>query len=140
MQKTLIRTAAKVKFEGMTFLHQSKCTETNHEPKQSLLMNGTRYYKVKNGAVIDSIPDHVTVDEAIDIPTAEEIKSLESEGSLVVTEGGEIKAAAAEQPTAEQPKIKYDEAHPGKKTAAKYFYPKTGNYVSYARAVQLKLV
>jgi hypothetical protein len=134
MQKTIKKTATKVKFDGMTFLHQSKCDEFNHEPKESLVVNGIRYFKVKRNVSVDDIPDQLAVEQTIDLPTEDEIESIEVKGSLAVNEKGSIETVE------EKPKIKYDEAHPDKKTKAKYFYAKTGNYVSYVRAVQLKLV
>lgn len=131
---TIKKTATRVKFDGMTFLHYDKCQEGNHFPKEYLILNGVRYYKVKNTAEIESIPDESDEkDFTIELPTAAEIKALETDKKLVVNEEGNLTTENKET-------IQYDPKHPGKKTKARFLNPKNGNYVSYIRALQLKLV
>lgn len=127
------KTATRVKFSGMTFLHYDKCAEGNHEPKEYLILNGIRYYKVKNQAAIEDIPDETTTEITVVLPTEEEIEALESDKKMIVNEDGELKQETKEA-------IKYDPKYPGRKTKASFLNPKTGNYVTYVRAVQLKLV
>ena len=134
MNQTLKKTATRVKFSGMTFIHNSKCVEGNNEPKEYLILNGIRYYKIKNEASVDSIPDSFNLDVTIDLPDDNEIELIESKGSLVISEKGEL------EDMTEKPKIKYHPNHPGKKMKARYLNPKNGNYVSYVRAIQLKLI
>lgn len=133
---TMKRTATKLKFDGMTFLHWSKADDTLCSMKESASVNGIKYYRLKEGK------ENVTVtveegDELVDttftLPTAEEIEALEKK-DLVVTESGELKAVE------NKPAIEWHPQHPGKKMKARYLNPKTGNYVSYVRAIQLKLV
>jgi hypothetical protein len=127
------KTATRVKFGGMTFLHYDKCQEGNHEPKEYLILNGVRYYKVKNLKSLEEIPDEADQEITIEIPTEDEIEALEKDKTMVVTESGDLKQEVKEA-------IKYDVKYPGRKTKALFLNPKTGNYVSYVRAVQLKLV
>jgi len=127
------KTATRVKFDGMTFLHYDKCQEGNHEPKEYLILNGVRYYKIKNLKDIEEIPDEATQEITIEIPTEEEIEALEKDKTMVVTESGDLKQETREM-------IKYDSKYPGRKTKASFLNLKTGNYVTYVRAVQLKLV
>lgn len=131
---TIKKTATRVKFDGMTFLHYDKCAEGNHEPMEYLILNGVRYYKVKNAKAIEDIPDEASEqDFTIEIPTAAEINQLEADKRMIVNEEGNLTTETKEP-------IKYDPKHPGKKTKARFLNPKNGNYVSYIRALQLKLV
>ena len=128
------KTATRVKFDGMTFLHYDKCAEGNHEPMEYLILNNVRYYKVKNTKAIEDIPDEANeLDFTIEIPTAAEINQLEADKRMIVNEEGNLTTETKEP-------IKYDPKHPGKKTKARFLNPKNGNYVSYIRALQLKLV
>ena len=133
MNKTIKKTATRVKFDGMTFLHVDKCQEGNHEPMEYLILNGIRYYKVKNTKAIESIPDENEVDFTVTLPTAAEIRELEANKHLIVNEEGKLTAETKEP-------ILYDSKYPGRKTKARFLNPKNGNYVSYIRAIQLKLV
>ena len=133
MNKTIKKTATRVKFDGMTFLHNDKCIEGNHEPMEYLILNGIRYYKVKNTKAIESIPDENEVDFTVELPTAAEIRELEANKHLIVNEEGKLSAETKES-------ILYDPKYPGRKTKARFLNPKNGNYVSYIRAIQLKLV
>ena len=133
MNKTIKKTATRVKFDGMTFLHNDRCEEGNHEPKEYLILNGIRYYKIKNTKDIEHIPDENEQDYTITLPTAAEIRELEANKKLVVDEQGNLTAETKES-------ILYDSKYPGRKTKARFLNPKTGNYVSYIRAIQLKLV
>tara|TARA_R110000868_G_scaffold34853_4_gene125464 strand:- start:280 stop:678 length:399 start_codon:yes stop_codon:yes gene_type:complete len=127
------KTATRVKFDGMTFLHYDKCAEGNYEPKEYLVLNGITYYKIKNTKTLETIPDENEVEVTIDLPTVAEIKAIEKNKRFVITEQGSL------QEETKQPII-YDPKHPGKKTKATYLNAKTGNYVSYVRAIQLRLV
>lgn len=134
--KQVKKTASKLKFDGMTFLHWSKADDTICCMKESASINGIKYFRLKEGK--ENIT--VTVEEGDDIidktftlPTAEEIKALEK-NDLVVDEAGDLKAVE------NKPAIQWHPNHPGKKMKARYLNPKNGNYVSYVRAIQLKLV
>ena len=83
---------------------------------------------MKETAVV--VPDEL--DYEYTLPTQDEIKQLEAENQA------KIEAEFA-NPDSGLEKIKWDQRHPTKKTKAKYLNPKTGKYVSYIRAVQLKL-
>jgi len=131
--QTIKKTATRVKFDGNIFLHYDKCTEENHEPKEYLILNGVRYYKVKNQAAIQDIPDEATQEITVVLPTQEEIEALETDKQMIVGEDGELKQEEKEA-------IKYDPKYPGRKTKALFLNKKTGNYVTYVRALQLKLV
>lgn len=131
--QTIKKTATRVKFDGNTFLHYDKCQEGNHEPKEYLILNGVRYYKVKNVKAIEEIPDEADQEITVVLPTKEEIEALETDKHMVVGEDGELKQEVKEA-------IKYDPKYPGRKTKAMFLNAKTGNYVSYVRALQLKLV
>ena len=133
MQKTIKKTATRVKFGDFTFLHYDKCVEGNHEPMEYLILNGIRYYKIKNTKDIENIPDENEQDYTITLPTAAEIKALEAEKKAIVNEMGESTTQSNEA-------VIYDPKYPGRKTKARFLNPKTGNYVSYIRAIQLKLV
>jgi hypothetical protein len=130
---TIKKTATRVKFDGMTFLHYDKCQEGNHEPMEYLILNGVRYYKVKNTKDIENVPDENQTDFTITLPTAAEIRELEANKKLIVNEEGNLT-------TQEKEAVIYDSKYPGRKTKARFLNPKTGNYVSYIRAIQLKLV
>ena len=91
---------------------------------------------MKNSKDADSIPDTNEVDSYIDLPTDEDIIDLERGAKMAVKEDG----ALVEETGGKLEPIKYHPNHPGKKTKATFFNPKTGNYVSYIRAIQLKLV
>lgn len=132
MQKTIKKTATRVKFGDFTFLHYDKCVDGNHEPMEYLILNGIRYYKIKNSADIESIPDENEQDFTITLPTAAEIKALEADKKRIVNEAGDLTTQTKES-------ILYDPKYPGRKTKARFLNPKTGNYVSYIRAIQLKL-
>ena len=133
MNKTVKKTATRVKFDGMTFLHNDKCVEGNHEPMEYLVLNGIRYYKVKNTKDIENVPDENEQDFTITLPTAAEIKALEADKKMIVNEAGDLTTETKES-------IQYDPKYPGRKTKARFLNPKNGNYVSYIRAIQLKLV
>ena len=131
---TIKKTATRVKFDGMTFLHYDKCVEGNHEPMEYLTMNGVRYYKVKNTKAIESIPDEADVEHyTVELPTAADLKALEADKRMIVSEAGTLTTEIKES-------IQYDPKYPGRKTKARFLNPKNGNYVSYIRALQLKLV
>ena len=131
------KTPTRLKFSGMTFIHNAKADTTNAFMKESAVINGIKYFRMKDA----NAPDVLTEDEieegfvatTITIPTEEEIAALERK-DLVIDESGELKAVAKE----DKPKIL---EHPsGKKMKRRFLNPKTGNYVSYIRAIQLKLV
>lgn len=128
---TVKKTTTRVKFDGMTFLHNGKCVEGNHWPKEYLILNGVRYYKIKQAADAE-VEDEFDYEDVIELPTRSEIQDLEKKVRVSVEEGDEngIKPDL----------IKWDPKYPGRKTKAQYLNPKTGNYVSYIRAIQLKLV
>jgi hypothetical protein len=131
---TIKKTATRVKFDGMTFLHYDKCIEGNHFPKEYLILNGVRYFKVKNVKDIENIPDEVDAEHyTVELPTAAELKALEADKQMIVNEQGSLSTETKES-------IKYDPKYPGRKTKARFLNPKNGNYVSYIRAIQLKLV
>lgn len=130
---TLKKTATRVKCNGEVFLHNAKCVEGNHEPKIYLILNGVRYYMMKNTKQAEETPDEFEYEPTIEIPTKEEIRDLEKKGRATVT----VEEGSDQQ--ANDPKIKWDPKYPGRKTKAQFLNPKTGNYVSYIRAVQLKL-
>lgn len=127
------RTTTKLKFDGITFLHWSKADETICHMKESASVNGIKYFRLREGKENISIPmDEETdlVDTVFTLPTPEEIEALEKK-DLVVDESGELK------PAENKPTILPHAS--GKKMKARYLNPKTGNYVSYVRALQLKL-
>lgn len=133
---TVKKTASKLKFDGMTFLHWSKATDENSFLKESASVNGIKYFKMRDGATVEVTEedqDAGLVDSVFTLPTAEEIEKLEKK-DLVVDEAGELKAVE------NKPNIQYHPQHPGKKMKARYLNPKNGNYVSYVRAIQLKLI
>jgi len=129
--QTIKKTPTRVKFDGMTFLHNGKCVEGNHEPKEYLILNNVRYYKVKNTAVLEDIADQFDYETTIELPTKEELQQVEHK-KLVVNKDGQIDSVAIE-------KIIYDPKYPGRKTKAKFWNPKSGAYVGYIRAAQLKI-
>jgi hypothetical protein len=131
---TIKKTTTRVKFDGMTFLHSTKCVDGNHEPKEYLYLNGVKYYKVKSQINIDAIPDSLDLELTIELPTAAEIKAIEKNKRVVVAVDGSLKEEINKEA------IRYDSKYPGRKTKASFLNLKTGNYVSYVRAVQLKLV
>ena len=129
---TLKRTATKLKFDGITFLHWSKADDTICHMKESASVNGIKYFRLKEGK------ENVTVsveegDELVDatftLPTPEEIEALEKK-DLVIDESGELKAVENKPAIIPHPS--------GKKMKAQYLNPKTGNYVSYVRWLQIK--
>ena len=133
---TVKRTASKLKFNGMTFLHWSKADDTTCCMKESASVNGIKYFRLKEGkeGVTVTIEDgDDIVDSTFTLPTAEEIKALEKK-DLVVDESGDLKAVEKKEA------IQWHPQHPGKKMKARYLNPKNGNYVSYVRAIQLKLI
>ena len=129
---TLKRTATKLKFDGMTFIHQSKADETNSFLKESASVNGIKYFKMRDGVTVDITEEDQEaglIDSTFTLPTAAEIEALEKK-DLVVDEAGELKAV--ENKPAIIPHAS------GKKMKAQYLNPKTGNYVSYVRWLQIK--
>lgn len=134
------RTPTRMKFDGMTFIHHAKANEENSFNKEYIVAEGgIRYYRMKEAAI--SQPDQLSEDERVNglmeqvitIPTKAEIVQLERK-DLVVTEAGDLQEVKAE----EKPRI--IEHSSGKKMKRRFLNPKTGNYVSYVRALQLKLV
>lgn len=129
---TMKRTATKLKFDGMTFLHHSKADDTICHMKESASVNGIKYFRLKEGkeAVTVSIEEgDELVDTTFTLPTAEEIEALEKK-DLVIDEAGELKAVENKPAIIPHPS--------GKKMKAQYLNPKTGNYVSYVRWLQIK--
>lgn len=129
---TLKRTATKLKFDGMIFIHQSKADETNSFLKESASVNGIKYFKMREGVTVDITEEDQEaglIDSTFTLPTAAEIEALEKK-DLVVDEAGELKAV--ENKPAIIPHAS------GKKMKAQYLNPKTGNYVSYVRWLQIK--
>jgi hypothetical protein len=129
---TLKKTASKLKFDGMTFLHWSKATEENSFLKESASVNGIKYFKLRDGVSVEITEDDQDaglVDSTFTLPTADEIEKLEKK-DLVVDEAGELKAVES------KPAIIPHAS--GKKMKAQYLNPKTGNYVSYVRWLQIK--
>jgi hypothetical protein len=129
---TLKRTATKLKFDGMTFLHHSKADETNSFLKESASVNGIKYFKMREGVTVDVTEEDQEaglIDSTFTLPTAAEIEALEKK-DLVVDEAGELKVV--ENKPAIIPHAS------GKKMKALYLNPKTGNYVSYVRWLQIK--
>ena len=129
---TLKKTASKLKFDGMTFLHWSKATDENSFLKESASVNGIKYFKMRENVVVEVTEEDREdglYDSTFVLPTADEIKALEKK-DLVVDESGELKAVANKPAIIPHPS--------GKKMKAQYLNPKTGNYVSYVRWLQIK--
>ena len=131
------KTPTRLKFSGMTFIHNSKADVTNAFLKESAVINGIKYFRMKDPNALDLVTEKEVAEgfvaTTITIPTAEEIAALEKK-DLVVDEEGNLQAVKQE----DKPKIL---EHPsGKKMKRRFLNPKTGNYVSYIRAIQLKLV
>lgn len=123
------KTATRLKFNGMTFLHWSKADETNSFMKESASVNGIKYFKMKEGVTVTVTEEDDLVDTVFTLPTADEIEALEKK-DLVVDETGELKAVENKPAIIPHPS--------GKKMKAQYLNPKTGNYVSYVRWLQIK--
>lgn len=123
------KTATKLKFDGMTFLHWSKADDTNAFLKESASVNGIKYFRMKEGVTVTVTEDDDLIDTTFTLPTAAEIEALEKKG-LVVDESGELKAVESKPAIIPHPS--------GKKMKAQYLNPKTGNYVSYVRWLQIK--
>jgi hypothetical protein len=123
------KTATKLKFDGMTFLHWSKADDTNAFLKESASVNGIKYFRMKEGVTVTVTEDDDLIDTTFTLPTAAEIEALEKK-DLVVDESGELKAAESKPAIIPHPS--------GKKMKAQYLNPKTGNYVSYVRWLQIK--
>ena len=136
--ETLKKTTTRVKCNGEVFLHNAKCVDGNHEPKIYLILNGVRYYMMKNNKQAQDTPDEFEYEPMIDLPTKEELKEIErkSRGVSVTVEEG----SPEESGQSANQMIKWDPRYPGRKTKARFYYSKTGNYVGYIRAIQLKLV
>jgi hypothetical protein len=126
---TIKKTASKLKFDGMTFIHWSKADETNSFMKESASVNGIKYFKMKEGVTVTITEDDDLVDTVFTLPTADEIEALEKK-DLVVDEAGELKVVES--------KPAYIPHASGKKMKGLYLNPKTGNYVSYVRWLQIK--
>lgn len=136
MNKTIKRTSTKLKFDGMTFLHWSKADDTVCFMKESASLNGIKYFRLKEGKENFSVTieeDDNLFDAVVTLPTADEIRAIERK-DVVKDEAGELKAVE------NKPAIEWHPQHPGKKMKARYLNPKNGNYVSYVRAIQLKLI
>lgn len=123
------KTATKLKFDGMTFLHWSKADDTNAFLKESASVNGIKYFRMKEGVTVTVTEDDDLIDTTFTLPTAAEIEALEKK-DLVVDESGELKAVESKPAIIPHPS--------GKKMKAQYLNPKTGNYVSYVRWLQIK--
>ena len=126
------KTSSKLKFNGMTFLHWSKATDENSFLKESASVNGIKYFKMRDGVSVEVTEEDQEaglVDATFTLPTREEIEALEKK-DLVVDEDGELKAVASKPAIIPHPS--------GKKMKAQYLNPKTGNYVSYVRWLQIK--
>jgi hypothetical protein len=126
------KTATKLKFDGMTFLHWSKADDTICSMKESASVNGVKYFRLKEGKenVVVSVEEgDELIDSTFTLPTAAEIEALEKK-DLVVDESGELKAVENKPAIIPHPS--------GKKMKAQYLNPKTGNYVSYVRWLQIK--
>ena len=129
---TVKKTATKLKFDGMTFLHHSKADDTNCFLKESASVNGIKYFKMRDNVTVtvtEDDQDAGLVDATFTLPTAEEIEAIEKK-DLVVDEAGELKAVENKPAIIPHPS--------GKKMKAQYLNPKTGNYVSYVRWLQIK--
>ena len=129
------KTPTRLKFNGMVFIHSSKADEANSFMKESAVINGIKYFRMKDA----NMPDTLTQDEVeegfvattITIPTAEEIEALEKK-DLIVDEEGNLQAVKQE----DKPKIL---EHPsGKRMKRRFLSPVTGNYISYIRWIQIK--
>ena len=136
---TIKKTPTRLKFNGMTFIHNAKADTTNAFMKESAVINGIKYYRMKDGKeqlevkLSQADVEEGFVNQTITIPTEDEVAALEKK-DLVVDEEGNLQAVKQE----DKPKIL---EHPsGKKMKRRFLNPKTGNYVSYIRAIQLKLV
>lgn len=129
---TIKKTSSKLRFNGMTFLHWSKATDENSFLKESASVNGIKYFKMRDGVSVEVTEEDQEaglVDATFTLPTREEIEALEKK-DLVVDEDGELKAVANKPAIIPHPS--------GKKMKAQYLNPKTGNYVSYVRWLQIK--
>jgi len=100
--------------------------------KESASVNGVKYFRLKEGKenVVVSVEEgDELIDSTFTLPTAAEIEALEKK-DLVVDESGELKAVENKPAIIPHPS--------GKKMKAQYLNPKTGNYVSYVRWLQIK--
>ena len=135
MSKSFRKTSTRLKFDGITFIHYSKADSTNAHMKESAIVNGIRYFRMLDGkeatpeVLTEEDIDNGLVDATFTLPTAEEIEALEKK-DLVVDETGELKAVENKPAIIPHPS--------GKKMKAQYLNPKTGNYVSYVRWLQIK--
>ena len=125
----LKQTASKLKFDGMTFIHWSKADDSNAYMKESASVNGIKYFKMRDGVTVTVTEEDDLIDAVFTLPTADEIEALEKK-DLVVDESGELKAVENKPAIIPHPS--------GKKMKAQYLNPKTGNYVSYVRWLQIK--
>ena len=126
------KTATKLKFDGMTFLHWSKADDTICSMKESASVNGVKYFRLKEGKENVSVTieeGDELIDTSFTLPTAEEIEALEKK-DLVVDEAGDLKAVES------KPRI--IEHSSGKKMKRQFLNPTTNNYVTYVRWLQIK--
>lgn len=134
MKQSVKKTATRLKFDGMVFLHWSKADDSNCHMKESASVNGIKYFRLKDGKediVVTIEEGDELIDTTFTLPTAEEIEALEKK-DLVVNESGELKAVEKES----KPKI--IEHSSGKKMKRQFLNPSSGNYVSYVRWLQIK--
>lgn len=130
---TVKKTATKLKFNGMTFLHWTKADDSNCHLKESASINGIKYFRLKSGKedIVVTVEEDDLVDTTFTLPTADEIEAIEKK-DLVVDEAGELKAVEKES----KPRI--IEHASGKKMKRQFLNPSSGNYVSYVRWLQIK--
>jgi len=126
---TIKKSSTRIKLNGMTFLHYSKCDAFNSFPKEYVVSGGVTYFRAKDKA---EVADDVMVDQFIDLPDMQDVEELDVVSMEVSKEG---KLTVAEPTSEAKPSII---EHPsGKKMKRRFLNPTTGNYVSYVREVQL---
>ena len=134
---TVRRTPTRIKFNSMVFIHNAKASPENHYSKETAVINGIKYYRMREEAIckVEVLTEaeqaaYDLINLTITIPSKDELRALEQK-DMIVDEEGSIKTVA------NKPAI--IEHSSGKKTKRLFLNTKTGNYVSYIRALQLGL-
>ena len=141
-KNTVKKTSTKMKLNGVSYLHYSKCDPTNSFPKEYIVNSaGVQFFKMRDKIVADT--DEVMVDQMIDLPNIDNIESIDFAELEVNEDGVLLESVITEKPKV-TPSVKETipatvdgEVKVGR-MKQRFLNKITGAYVGYARMIQLK--
>ena len=128
---TVKKSTSKMKVNGVTYLHYSKCDSANSHSKDYVVNSaGVQYFKMKDKVVVND--EDVLVDEVFELPNVDNIESIDYD-NLDTPVQEEVKTPKAKVTVTVEEKTEVVG-----RMKQRFLNKITGAYVGYGRMIQLK--